>query len=476
MRDTPLFAAGSLRRCLFLLILIQLAGLLFSGGASGTVSMTVLSGENSTMLSIRVPYETIVQKGSEVSIPFNITNIGNIPISNISLSAECELPCDYYFAASVLAPNQSISSKIKISVPSNLQPGAKKFILHARDAEGGNWEAEFLLIAKSCGDGFCTSPYEDCSNCLLDCGCFWGEECAQGQCNINCAQDGECNPRCAADSDCDKISIGQKQGCEYMNPVCGECLDCVSYSCVAINASYQISAPLEAEVGSSVQAIITRSDGTPVSGKKIKVSHSSGSSYSLISSPSGRIIFQADSEGYYSFSLASPCAAERISKTSTVSAYVPSSEPSRKQLILPFYVSEPSEVRVQVVSLGKPQQAALDFLGPNDVHSGGTTGSEGQYSEYLSLPGKYVLTVSAENVRSLSAKVELSPGAQPSFWSLYLNPAYIIPALLVAVALLVVFMFRSSIFRLLPGAEKKIQLEGKLRAKYKYRAEAKKSE
>lgn len=121
-------------------------------------------------------------------------------------------------------------------------------------------------------------------------------------------------------------------------------------------------------------------------------------------------------------------------------AYVPEAGPEMKTLVIPFYVTEPNKVQLEVSSLGKPQMANIRVQGPMNVEN--STNAIGIFTTTITQPGKYVIVVSASNVKSLSAQLVLN---RTAFQQTSTDQNIWILAALVLVTLVAAYLFRKKI-------------------------------
>ncbi|MBU0586050.1 hypothetical protein KJ780_00910, partial [Candidatus Micrarchaeota archaeon] len=295
-----------------------------------------------------------------------------------------------------------------------------------------------------------------------DC-CASDSECPEESCCVNstcstcdCSINGECNPRCPIDPDCiipvipngtqtggqqgGGITPGERSGCQYNNPPCSACYSCMNNLCIEISRSVQIDAPLESPLNSIVTvSVLAGSIG--LEGVYINVTDPDDSQTSYVTDSEGQVHFLAEKEGYYTY--APLC--EEIKVTSIMGTYVydPAAPPQTKVLVLPLYLIEPSGMKMQVFSLNKPKQADLGIKDPANQIRNTTTTIEGTYETILQQIGKYLFTISATNVRSLSARIDLT--VIPRTGPIWEEPQFLLLLLLIAIALILAYITREKI-------------------------------
>ncbi|MBU0586603.1 DUF4198 domain-containing protein, partial [Candidatus Micrarchaeota archaeon] len=136
-------------------------------------------------------------------------------------------------------------------------------------------------------------------------------------------------------------------------------------------------------------------------------------------------------------------------RTLVTSIYDPNAPPSDKVLVMPLYVTEPSKAEVYVYSMGSPKQANLDIIQPTKDFINTTTSPQGRYDTVLRNVGKYFFVVSAPNVKSLSARVDLN--ALQTAKPLYEEPAFLLLLLLIIFAFVMGYYSRDRIIALFTG-------------------------
>ncbi|MFA5077249.1 MAG: NosD domain-containing protein, partial [Candidatus Micrarchaeia archaeon] len=334
------------------------------------------------------------------------------------------------------------------------------------------------LSLPMCGDGTCGSD-ENCSTCTADCGnctipvcspatCPDGAcinntcvapYCGDGSCNANescsaCASDcGKCAD-CNSDSECsasERCSSGaciQKTGCAYSNPGCGPCFLCTSNACAQSPSTFSIEAQPEVPVNSTVEAAILDQSGFPVAGLQVKVIDPLNSTSGYTTNSTGKFTFVPSIAGQYSYQL--PCELAKFTNALATSGYDPSAPAGTRTLIIPVYVTEPSSLQLSVLSLGKPMQASLSIAKPDTSATDTATDAGGRYQGVLTVPGKYVFTITAYNAKSLAADIELSP--LPAARGILEEPAFWVLLILLFVLLASAYLLRN---RLIPSLARK---------------------
>ncbi|VVB98577.1 Uncharacterised protein [uncultured archaeon] len=209
------------------------------------------------------------------------------------------------------------------------------------------------------------------------------------------------------------------------------------------NLSVLIDAPLEAQCGQLVRVNVTYENGVPVSGMALNTSWPAGSSESLIGAD-GHTDYIGTDEGVYTYDVPGMA----VARTAATYIYCGNATPGVKTLILPLYVTEDSKLDLSVFREGKnPQRASLKISRPDLTVDYNNTTTFGTYGEILRVPGKYVFTISAANVKSLSAKAELNklpaqaatPGDLP----------FLILILLIVLGIGIAYYYRSTLVAVL---------------------------
>ncbi|MBU0586510.1 DUF424 family protein, partial [Candidatus Micrarchaeota archaeon] len=317
-----------------------------------------------------------------------------------------------------------------------------------------------------CGDGTC-SANEDCITCEEDCGlcpisCFFDQECGAGMCCtngfcVNCEQKlgcdydnpvcGNCemciNNICIVDPDCGKEP--SDSGCSYNNPSCGVCESCIENACVELPTSLNLYAPLEVLLGETILINITDIDDDYAQGVRVQVFDPENQTLAYYTDRNGQIEIDADKVGYYSYNI--PCANCSFVKTTTTYVYDLDSDASDIVLTIPINVLQPSTMEVQVYSFGIPKQANLSIYDPLKSVRKTPTTSNGSYSTKVYVLGEYSVVVSAPKVRSLSARIDLYPLIAPK--ALPSEPQICFLLVLIAVAIVIAYTFRDKIIPIL---------------------------
>lgn len=218
-------------------------------------------------------------------------------------------------------------------------------------------------------------------------------------------------------------------------------------SCVPLSGKIAIAAPLETGLGSRILATLAYANGSPAQGLQLHVADPAGKEAVYLTDSRGAASFNAETAGYYSYSLSSQCPALSFSNIIVTSVFSPDAPPTSKKLVIPVYVDEPSAMTMHVLSLGKPQQAGVDILDPNQAQSAANTSANGTYEQYLPANGRYVFTVYASGVKSLSATISLVPGQQlPPPWGS--QSGLVIAVILLLFALSLAWLARGRIMAL----------------------------
>ncbi|MFA5077589.1 MAG: hypothetical protein WC488_04140, partial [Candidatus Micrarchaeia archaeon] len=324
-------------------------------------------------------------------------------------------------------------------------------------------------IAPRCGDLIINQPNESCEpgavpcansswTCNADCTCSAPPEhpyCGDGRCSngencTTCPQDcGRCpcssNSDCPADQMCSNGECIPGLGCQFNSPPCGECFMCLDNQCVDLVNHLRIDAPLESLVNNTVTVALYNISNSTIQSAYLNVTDPLNISERYLSDANGRIFYLPPIIGYYTYS--SSCA----NLTGILGTYVydTQSQPSDKILIIPLYVTEPSKLTIDVVSMGKPTKAGVKADEPNQKQKTSDTDAYGRYEETLTVPGKYVYTISASNVRSLAANIQLTP--LPASRGILDDPNLLILLIILLLLILLSYKYRDRIVALLFG-------------------------
>ncbi len=286
--------------------------------------------------------------GSHMSLPVVIRNIGSASSFGIGQTFSCDdLGCSLFPSGTVdIVQGGAAAFELNLYSP---EAGVSKFVgIFANDSEGNSASEGFVITGTNASA---------------------------------CAEAAPRDPR--------KTDIGSNGTMPFF---------------VSRNCSVIIDAPLEALCNGGVQVNVTCDNDIPLSGAFLTVFGPSGSQELMIDAK-GSASFVAEDEGYYFYEVPGVL----MRSTVVTSVYCENSTGGVKTLVVPLYITEASKLDITVFREGRqPQKAAVKIFRPTQLADFANTTSYGTYEEVITLPGNYVYTISASNVRSLSAKMELN--------------------------------------------------------------------
>ncbi len=380
------------------------------------------------------------------TVPPTITLLSPIDNANILNSKKISfeyLPedtnldnCELYLYDNKIAVKSSVSG-VKNEISYYLDNGHYEWHVICYDLAGNKGTSQtnaFNVSVKgttNCGDGICSGA-ENSENCYIDC----GSVCGDGVCNgnetcSNCVKD--CNPCSEAhcgDGICNAGENSENCPKDCYKKSCNVGEQFINDSCIPLgNGQYWFDAPAEAEIYSDVPVVLYNGNNT-VPNASFYVVLPDNSERLFMTNENGLAIYQGEKIGDHTYSLGTiPL------KNHTITyIYDPSSKPTTRTIKIPIYAKEPSEVKVEVYSLGKRVPAEISIDGPEHLET--STNKNGEYKGALEKPGKYMFTITASNVKSLSAKIdlnkkEISNETLDFWWIILLIVALIIAFLLI---------------------------------------------
>ncbi|MGC9005127.1 MAG: right-handed parallel beta-helix repeat-containing protein [Candidatus Micrarchaeia archaeon] len=160
-----------------------------------------------------------------------------------------------------------------------------------------------------------------------------------------------------------------------------------------------IDAPLEVPVGTNVSVNVSYTNGSHATNINIVLTNPLNKKVYYLTDENGQFSYIADREGAYIYSASGYV----IRKSVITYAYLREA----KSLIIPFYITEPTKISINIYSFGISIDSNIKIKDPYGAEKEARA-MGGRYEEYILLPGKYVFTVTPlEKVQSISAQIEL---------------------------------------------------------------------
>ena len=173
----------------------------------------------------------------------------------------------------------------------------------------------------------------------------------------------------------------------------------VSVTSFAVPMEITIEAPLEVPVGTNVTVNVSYVNKTPAGNINIVVLTPLNKNIYYLTNEKGKFSYVASDEGPYIYS-----APGYVIRKSVITYAYPI---ETKSLVIPLYITEPTRMSINVYSMGVSIGSLIKIKDPYGFELEAEA-SGGIYEHYISVPGKYTITIiPSEKVPSLSASIEL---------------------------------------------------------------------
>ncbi|MEM2948256.1 MAG: right-handed parallel beta-helix repeat-containing protein [Candidatus Anstonellales archaeon] len=196
-----------------------------------------------------------------------------------------------------------------------------------------------------------------------------------------------------------------------------------------------IDAPLEVPVGSEVDVNVSYVNGSEAGNINIVVTNPLNRKIYYLTDKNGRFRYVAENEGAYVYS----APGYAIRKSVITYAYLKEA----KSLIIPMYITQPTKIFINVYSFGISIDSSVKIKDPYGVEKE-VEARGGRYEDYISLPGRYVFTITPfEKVQSISARIELEKA--PFILPLFEKLEFWLMLLLIIALILAVDYYRTKL-------------------------------